>query len=185
MAGRRPIPLEPTATARRQLLAGRSPSKRDDAKALLAKTGRSIPASKSNSQSIVRPLNRPFGEWIDEWLAEKKTEKIRRGKLVTVRSATTTSARTVGRLFEGSFRQALPERHQTSRRAGLFPVDAMKANWKPATGSAASANRSATGPTSKATATIHSVPARSNSPSTSRHRAPASQKQRTWFAFSG
>ena len=32
---------------------------------------------------------RPFGEDIDGWLAEKKTEKIKRGKLVAVRSATT------------------------------------------------------------------------------------------------
>ena len=32
---------------------------------------------------------RPFGEDIDGWLAEKKTEKIKRGKLVVVRSANT------------------------------------------------------------------------------------------------
>ena len=61
--------------------------KRDDAKEQL-KSG----ADPSLERQLAKhrdTANRPFGEWIDEWLAVKKTEKIKRGKLVTVRSPTT------------------------------------------------------------------------------------------------
>jgi integrase len=61
--------------------------KRDEAKDLL-KSG-SDPGLEKQLAKHREAATRPFGEWIDEWLAVKKTEKIKRGKLVTVRSPMT------------------------------------------------------------------------------------------------
>ena len=114
-------------------------NKRDDAKELL-KNG-SDPSLEKQLAKHREATVRPFGEWIDEWLAVKKTEKIRRGKLVTVRSPTTyRSARAMGWLFEGSFRQALSQRHQASRRGRLFAIHD-EGTWKRVTESAASGRR--------------------------------------------
>ena len=99
--------------------------KRDIAKGLLAQDPPVDPSIEKQFERHRQAAERPFGEDVDGWLAEKKTEKIKRGKLVVVRSAeTNTLHELMGRLFEGSFRQALSERHQASRRAGLFPVNA-------------------------------------------------------------
>ena len=61
--------------------------KRDAAKALLAQDPPVDPSIEKQFEKHRQAAERPFGEWIDEWLAAKKTEKIKRGKLVTVRSA--------------------------------------------------------------------------------------------------
>jgi integrase len=63
--------------------------KRDAAKALLAQDPPVDPSIEKQFEKHRQAAERPFGEWVDEWLAEKKTEKIKRGKLVTVRSAET------------------------------------------------------------------------------------------------
>jgi integrase len=63
--------------------------KRDAAKALLAQDPPVDPSIEKQFERHRQAAERPFGEDIDGWLAEKKTEKIRRGKLVTVRSAET------------------------------------------------------------------------------------------------
>jgi hypothetical protein len=63
--------------------------KRDAAKALLAQNPPVDPSIEKQFERHRQAAERPFGAWIDEWLAEKKTEKIKRGKLVTVRSPET------------------------------------------------------------------------------------------------
>lgn len=63
--------------------------KRDAAKALLAKDRPVDPSIEKQFEQHRRAAERPFGVWIDEWLAGKKTEKIRRGRLITVRSPET------------------------------------------------------------------------------------------------
>ncbi|MEY9395671.1 hypothetical protein ABIF66_006350 [Bradyrhizobium japonicum] len=54
---------------------------------------RSIPpADRSIEKQFERhrqAVERPFGVWIDQWPAEKKIEKIKRGRLVAVRSPET------------------------------------------------------------------------------------------------
>jgi integrase len=61
--------------------------KRDDAKELLKND--KDPSLEKQLAKHRKVAARPFGRWIDEWLAVKKTEKIKRGRLVTVRSPTT------------------------------------------------------------------------------------------------
>ena len=61
--------------------------KRDDAKELLKKGN--DPSLEKQLARHSQAAARPFGKWIDEWLAAKKTEKIKRGKIVTVRSPRT------------------------------------------------------------------------------------------------
>jgi hypothetical protein len=63
--------------------------KRDAAKALLAQNPPVDPSIEKQFERHRQAAERPFGAWIDEWLAEKKTEKIKRGRLVTVRSPET------------------------------------------------------------------------------------------------
>jgi integrase len=63
--------------------------KRDVAKAKLAQNPPVDPSIEKQFERYRQAAERPFGEDIDGWLAEKKTEKIKRGKLVVVRSATT------------------------------------------------------------------------------------------------
>jgi integrase len=63
--------------------------KRDAAKAKLAQDPPVDPSIEKQFERQRQAAERPFGEDIDGWLAEKKTEKIRRGKLVIVRSAET------------------------------------------------------------------------------------------------
>ncbi|MBO4227111.1 tyrosine-type recombinase/integrase [Bradyrhizobium neotropicale] len=63
--------------------------KRDAAKALLAQDPPLDPSIEKQFERHRQAAERPFGVWIDEWLAEKKTEKIKRGRLVTVRSSET------------------------------------------------------------------------------------------------
>jgi integrase len=63
--------------------------KRDAAKALLAKDRPVDPSIEKQFERHRQAAERPFGVWIDEWLADKKTEKIRRGRLITVRSPET------------------------------------------------------------------------------------------------
>jgi integrase len=63
--------------------------KRDAAKALLAQNPPVDPSIEKQFERHRQAAERPFSVWIDEWLAEKKTEKIKRGRLVTVRSRET------------------------------------------------------------------------------------------------
>ncbi|GLR89743.1 tyrosine-type recombinase/integrase [Bradyrhizobium iriomotense] len=63
--------------------------KRDAAKALLAQESPADPSSDIQFGRHRYAAERPFSMWIDEWLTEKKTEKIKRGRLVTVRSPQT------------------------------------------------------------------------------------------------
>jgi integrase len=63
--------------------------KRDAAKALLAQDPPVDPSIEKQVERHRRAAERPFCVWIDEWLAEKKTEKIKRGRLVTIRSPET------------------------------------------------------------------------------------------------
>jgi integrase len=63
--------------------------KRDIAKAKLAQDPPVDPSIEKQFERHRQAAERPFCEDVDGWLAEKKTEKIKRGKLVTVRSATT------------------------------------------------------------------------------------------------
>ena len=63
--------------------------KRDAAKALLTQDRPVDPSIEKQFERHRQAAERPFGVWIDEWLAEKKTEKIKRGRLVTVRSSQT------------------------------------------------------------------------------------------------
>src|ERR1700756_3165542 len=63
--------------------------KRDAAKALLAQDPPVDHSIEKQVERHRRAAERPFGVWIAEWLAEKKTEKIKRGRLVTVRSPET------------------------------------------------------------------------------------------------
>jgi len=71
--------------------------KRDAAKALLVQNPPVDPSIEKKFERHHQAAERPFGAWIDEWPAEKKTEKIRSGKLITVRSPRDhRSARTMG-----------------------------------------------------------------------------------------
>jgi hypothetical protein len=99
--------------------------RRDAAKALLAKDRPVDPSIEKKFERHRQAAERPFGVWIDEWLADKKTEKIKRGRLITVRSPQTVALleRWAGYL-EGSFRQAPPARYQAPRRACLLSGDA-------------------------------------------------------------
>ncbi len=63
--------------------------KRDVAKAKLAQNPPVDPSIEKQFARHRQAAERPFGEDIDGWLAEKKSEKIRRGRLVTLRSANT------------------------------------------------------------------------------------------------
>ncbi|MDA9497688.1 tyrosine-type recombinase/integrase [Bradyrhizobium sp. CCBAU 11357] len=63
--------------------------KRDAAKALLAQDRPVDPSIEKQFERHRQAAERPFGMWIDEWLADKRTEKIKRGRLVTVRSPET------------------------------------------------------------------------------------------------
>jgi integrase len=63
--------------------------KRDAAKALLAQNPPVDPSIEKQFERHRQAAERPFSVWIDEWLAEKKIEKIKRGRLVTVRSLET------------------------------------------------------------------------------------------------
>ncbi|GLR92244.1 Arm DNA-binding domain-containing protein [Bradyrhizobium iriomotense] len=62
---------------------------RDAAKALLAQDPPVDPSIDKQFERHLDAAERPFGMWIDEWLTEKKTEKIKRGRIVTVRSPET------------------------------------------------------------------------------------------------
>ena len=57
--------------------------KRDAAKGLLAQDPPVDPSIEKQFERHRQAAERPFGEDVDGWLAEKKTEKIKRGKLVT------------------------------------------------------------------------------------------------------
>jgi integrase len=63
--------------------------KRDAAKTLLAQDPPVDPSIEKQFEKHRQRAARPFGDWVDDWLKEKKTEKIKRGKLVIVRSAAT------------------------------------------------------------------------------------------------
>jgi hypothetical protein len=63
--------------------------KRDAAKALLARAPPVDPSIEKQVERHRQAAERPLGVWIDEWIAEKKTEKIKRGVLLTVRSSET------------------------------------------------------------------------------------------------
>jgi integrase len=63
--------------------------KRDAAKALLAQDPPVDPSIEKQFEKHRQRATRPFGDWVDDWLKEKRTEKIKRGKLVTLRSADT------------------------------------------------------------------------------------------------
>ncbi|OKO77872.1 integrase arm-type DNA-binding domain-containing protein [Bradyrhizobium sp. AS23.2] len=63
--------------------------KRDAAKALLAQDSPIDPSIEKQFERHRQAVARRFDVWVDEWLAEKKTEKIKRGRLVTVRSPET------------------------------------------------------------------------------------------------
>ena len=63
--------------------------KRDIAKGLLAQDPPVDPSIEKQFERHRQAAERPFGEDVDGWLAEKKTEKIKRGKLVVLRSVET------------------------------------------------------------------------------------------------
>ncbi len=59
---------------------------RDAAKALLAQDPPICPSIEKRFDRHRQAVARRFGVWVDEWLAEKRIEKIKRGRLVTMRS---------------------------------------------------------------------------------------------------
>ncbi|MGY4503231.1 hypothetical protein ACVWYH_007188 [Bradyrhizobium sp. GM24.11] len=129
---------------------------RDKAKDLL-KVGKD-PSTEKQLDKHRQAGSRHFGQWADEWLAKKKVEKVKRGRIVAVRDPKTIE---VLELRVGYIKKRFGKlcRQDIKRPDCSPPCVSMKTreSWKPATACAASVSKSATTPTSKATAIIHSA----------------------------